>query len=116
MDQPKAPPGIGHNALFLVALPEPEVLAAAWSREHAALLLAERPVKLCDSGDPNGTPLPRERLDTSDLHNAVPLSSGLMGEGPAVERNRSAMPAVVLLCIGGIVAVTGLVALLAWLS
>ncbi len=38
MDDPKAPPGIGHNAPPPAPLPEPEVLYAAWSREHAALL------------------------------------------------------------------------------
>ncbi len=38
MDHAKSPPGIGHNAPSPVALPEPEVLYAAWSREHAALL------------------------------------------------------------------------------
>lgn len=38
MDQAKSPPGIGHNAPSLEALPEPDVLYAAWSREHAALL------------------------------------------------------------------------------
>lgn len=38
MDQPKPQAGIGHNAPPLVALPEPEILVAVWSREHAALL------------------------------------------------------------------------------
>ena len=38
MDRPTPHAGIGHNAPAPVALPEPEILAAAWSREHAALL------------------------------------------------------------------------------
>ena len=37
-DYPTPPPGIGHNAPPLPTLPEPDVLYAMWSREHAALL------------------------------------------------------------------------------
>jgi hypothetical protein len=38
MDQAKGPPGIGHNAPHILALPEPEILYQSWLREHAALL------------------------------------------------------------------------------
>ena len=89
----------------------PELLRRSGIREHAALLVEES--RFCGSRDPNRVLPAREPpVGTHAAH----LSSGLMGEGPHVERNRSAMPAVVLLAIGAVVAVGALVGLLAWLA